>query len=87
MSERLDRIEQTLERVAAIVQQMGERTEARLHQHLELDDHDTRVEAMERLLVKHDSTIAEMKDVQKDIRAILQIMTARFSGEPPMGDA
>jgi hypothetical protein len=32
-------------------------------------------------MAKLDETLAEVKDVQKDIRAILQIMTQRFAGE------
>jgi DNA repair ATPase RecN len=87
MDDRFDRIEQTLDRVAGIVQQMGERAEARLQQHdLELDDHDQRVETIERLLAKHDNEIDDIKEIQRDIKTILQVMTRRFAGEPPAGE-
>jgi DNA repair ATPase RecN len=82
MSEKLDRIESALAATAEIVQRMGERTDARLAQHdLELDDHDQRVEAIERLMIQHDQKMTELQEVQKDIRQILQMMTSRFSGE------
>jgi hypothetical protein len=32
-------------------------------------------------MAKLDETLAEVKDVQKDIRSILQIMTQRFARE------
>jgi DNA repair ATPase RecN len=89
MNERIDRIEQSLDPVAAIVQQMAERAEARLQQHdLELDDHDERVEKIERLLTKYDGEIDGIKDIQRDIRALLQMiasqmMASRLAGEPP----
>ena len=78
----LDRIEAALAATTEIVQRMGERADARLMQHdLELDDHDERIEAIERMIVNHDANMAELKDVQKDIRQILQMMTSRFSGQ------
>jgi DNA repair ATPase RecN len=78
----LDRIEAALAATTEIVQRMGERTDARLIQHdQELDDQDERIEAIERIIVNHDANMAELKDVQKDIRQILQMMTSRFSGQ------
>jgi DNA repair ATPase RecN len=78
----LDRIEAALAATTEIVQRMGERTDARLMQHdQELDDQDERIEAIERIIVNHDANMAELKDVQKDIRQILQMMTSRFSGQ------
>jgi phosphomevalonate kinase len=78
----LDRIEAALAATTEIVQRMGERTDARLMQHdLELDDHDQRVESIERIMLNHDAKMAELQDVQKDIRQILQMMTSRFAGE------
>jgi DNA repair ATPase RecN len=78
----LDRIEAALAATTEIVQRMGERTDARLMQHdQELDDQDERIEAIERIIVNHDASMAELKDVQKDIRQILQMMTSRFSGQ------
>jgi uncharacterized membrane-anchored protein YhcB (DUF1043 family) len=81
-NDNLARIEAALVATTEIVQRMGERTDARLMQHdLELDDHDERIEAIERIVVNHDANMAELKDVQKDIRQILQMMTSRFAGE------
>jgi hypothetical protein len=78
----LDRIEAALAATTEIVQRMGERTDARLMQHdLELDDHDQRVEAIERIMLNHDAKMAKLQDVQKDIRQILQMMTSQLSGE------
>jgi hypothetical protein len=39
-----------------------------------------RAEHVDRM-AKMDETLVEVKDVQKDIRAILQMMTQRFAGE------
>lgn len=82
MSDRIQQIEQTLDRVASIVQQMGERAESRFQQHdLELDDHDERIERLERDHAEHADRMAKLEDIQTDIRQILQLMTSRFSGE------
>jgi uncharacterized membrane-anchored protein YhcB (DUF1043 family) len=81
-NDNLARIEAALAATTEIVQRMGERTDARLLQHdQELDDQDERIEAIERIIVNHDANMAELKDVQKDIRQILQMMTSRFAGE------
>jgi septal ring factor EnvC (AmiA/AmiB activator) len=80
---------QTITAMAATVTELTTYTRSRTQQHdEELDDHDVRVERLERDHVDHadrmaklDETLAEVKDVQKDIRAILQIMTQRFAGE------
>jgi wobble nucleotide-excising tRNase len=73
--------------VTATVAALNTYIQNRTQQHdLELDDHDERVERLEQILLNHDANMAEIKDVQKDIRQILQIMAARFAGEPPTGD-
>jgi hypothetical protein len=91
----LDRIEAALAATTEIVQRMGERTDARLTQHdLELDDQDLRTERLERDHIEHadrmaklETLLIEIKEERKDIRAILQMMAARFAGEPPSGTA
>lgn len=70
--------------VTATVATLNNYTHDRAQQHdLELDDHDERIERLERILVNHNETMTEIKDVQKDIRQILQMMAGRFAGEPP----
>jgi archaellum component FlaC len=80
--DRLDRIEIALAAMTETLQRTAELHDARLRQHdLELDDHDERVEALERIIANHDTNMTELKEVQKDIRQILQMMTRRFAGE------
>jgi hypothetical protein len=82
MSEKLDRIESALAATAEIVQRLGERTDARLVQHdHELDDHDVRIERLERDHSEHADRMAKLEEIQTDIRQILQMMTSRLSGE------
>lgn len=93
-NDRLDRVETALAATAEIVQRMGERADARLSQHdLELDDQDLRTERLERDHIEHadrmeklEALLVEIKEERKDIRAILQMMAARFAGEPPQGE-
>ncbi len=80
---------QTVAAMAKAITDLTTETRNRTRQHdAELDDHDVRVERLERDHAEHadrmaklDETLAEVKDVQKDIRAILQMMTQRFAGE------
>ncbi len=82
-------LSQTVVAMAAAITDLTTYTRNRTRQHdEELDDHDLRVERLERdhadhadRMAKLDETLAEVKDVQKDIRSILQIMTQRFAGE------
>jgi hypothetical protein len=81
--------------MAGAIEQLALATNRRLQQHdLELDDHDVRVEVQERLQSAHggrmdkiDALLAEMREDRKTTQQILQIMMARFPGEPPMGEA
>jgi hypothetical protein len=80
---------QTVAATSVSVTELTTYTRSRTQQHdVELDDHDVRVERLERdhrdhadRMAKMDETLAEVKDVQKDIRTILQMMTQRFAGE------
>jgi deferrochelatase/peroxidase EfeB len=84
-----------LARTTVIVERLGTQTSNRLQQHdLELDDHDVRVERLERDHVEHsdrmgklDALLTVMQEDRQTTLQILQMMTARFSGEPPVGDS
>lgn len=81
--ERMTRIEEAIARTETIVQQIGERTNARLTQYdHKLDDHDLRVEAMEAAQEKHDARMAKLEEIQIDVKSMLAMLTRRFSGEP-----
>jgi chromosome segregation ATPase len=87
LQQSMAQLQQTVAAPSASVTKLT--TYIRTHQHdEELDDHDGRVERLERdpgdhadRMAKLDETLAEVKDVQKDIRAIWQMMTQRFAGE------
>jgi iron-sulfur cluster repair protein YtfE (RIC family) len=89
LQQSMAQLQQTVAATSASVTELTTYTRNRTHQHdEELDDHDVRVERLERdhgdhadRMAKLDETLAEVKDVQKDIRAILQMMTQRFAGE------
>jgi deferrochelatase/peroxidase EfeB len=84
-----------LARTTVIVERLGGQTANRLQQHdLELDDHDVRVERLERDHVEHsdrmgklDALLTVMQEDRQTTLQILQMMTARFAGESPMGES
>jgi deferrochelatase/peroxidase EfeB len=84
-----------LARTTVIVERLGTQTASRLQQHdLELDDHDVRVERLERDHVEHsdrmgklDALLTVMQEDRQTTLQILQMMTARFAGEPPVGES
>ena len=64
------------------IAELSTHTRNRSQQHdLELDDHDERVERLERDHNEHADRMAKLEEIQSDIRASLQIMTRRFTGE------
>jgi predicted RNase H-like nuclease (RuvC/YqgF family) len=73
--------------IAALQQSIGELTtymRNRTQQHdIELDDHDERVERLERDHSEHADRMAKLEDIQADIRGMMQMLTRRLSGEPP----
>jgi septal ring factor EnvC (AmiA/AmiB activator) len=81
--------EAMLAATAEMLRQMREHDEARnQRQQMKLAAQKALIERLEHNHAKHadrmaklDETLAEVKDVQKDIRSILQIMTHRFAGE------
>jgi hypothetical protein len=95
----LDRTEQILSNLTitldtvvlalANIPQIEERNRRRHQQHdLESDDHDERIEAIERLILtnderhqEHERKMVKLQETQDDIRTILQILTARTTGE------
>jgi deferrochelatase/peroxidase EfeB len=84
-----------LARTTVIVERLGNQTANRLQQHdLELDDHDVRVERLERDHVEHsdrmgkmDILLTVMQEDRQTTLQILQMMATRFSGEPPVGES
>jgi septal ring factor EnvC (AmiA/AmiB activator) len=85
----LARAEAALAATAEMLRQMRAHDEARnQRRQLKLAAQKALTERLERDRAEHadrmaklDETLAEVKDVQKDIRAILQMMTQRFAGE------
>jgi hypothetical protein len=83
-SNNITRLEGVVSQIATVVEQLATGTDRRLKQHdLELDDHDVRVERLERDHLEHSDRMAKLEEIQTDIRAILQSVTARLTGEPP----
>jgi TolA-binding protein len=84
-------IQQQIGSMAGAIEQLALATDRRLQQHdLELDDHDVRVERLERDHVEHgdrmdklDALLTVMQADRQTTLQILQMMTARFAGEPP----
>ncbi|MEB3293372.1 MAG: hypothetical protein VKJ24_09435 [Synechococcales bacterium] len=81
----MDNLTLALDRLTTLVEQSTERSNARLNQHdQKLDDQDARTERLERILETHETKMEELRATHEDIRTILQMMTRRFSGEPPV---
>ena len=86
-SERMDRLEAQIGTMAGAVEQLALATNRRLQQHdLELDDHDVRTERLERDHLEHADRMARLEEIQSDIRSMMQMLTRRLSGEPPLGE-
>ncbi|MEB3293459.1 MAG: hypothetical protein VKJ24_09880 [Synechococcales bacterium] len=87
---RLDSIDERIDRIVTALESLlnvQDNTRRRVQQHdHELDDHDERVEALERNLSELKQIAARQEETSNDIRAILQLVTRRFSGEPPQTD-
>jgi methyl-accepting chemotaxis protein len=80
-------LRQTVSEIAATVSEMATYTRNRTRQHdEELDDHDVRVERLERDHTDHADRMAKLEDIQSDIRGMMQMLTRRLSGEPPVGE-
>ena len=92
----LDRSEQilaqqsiALDRLTLLVEQIGERTNARLTQHdQELDDQDERTERLEKILLdsetRHqaqEAQLAELRESRVDMKSMLDILLRRSIGE------
>lgn|GEM_PF-2495451 len=58
------------------VERIGERTEARSHQH-DLDDHDERVERLEQNHLEHATRLSKLEDIQVDMKVMLEILVRR----------
>jgi hypothetical protein len=85
--EQMDRVDAQIGTMAGAVEQLALATNRRLQQHdLELDDHDVRVERMERDHTEHADRMARLEEIQSDIRSMMQMLTRRLSGEPPAGE-
>ena len=83
----LDRLTTLVEAIGLNTQEIGINTRRRLQQH-DLDDHDERTEALERLMQsnderhqEHEKTIGELKEIQTDVKSMLAILMTRLSGE------
>ena len=81
----LDRSEQilaqqsiALDRLVPLVEEIGINTRRRLQQHdLELDDHDEKVERLERDHLEHSTRMAKLEDIQADIKSMLELLVQR----------
>jgi hypothetical protein len=81
-AQRMDNVTVTLDRIATLVERIGERTEARSYQHdLELDDHDERVERLEQNHLEHATRLSKLEDIQADMKVMLEILVRRSVGE------
>jgi predicted RNase H-like nuclease (RuvC/YqgF family) len=77
-------LRQGIAQTAATVAELATYTRNRTQQHdLELDDHDVRIERLERAHTEHADRMAKLEDIQSDIRSMMQMLTRRLSGEPP----
>lgn len=82
-AQRLDNVTIALDRLTGLVEQIGERTNARLTQHdRELDDQDERTERLERDHLEHSSRMAKLEGIQADIKIMLEILVKRSIGDP-----
>ncbi len=81
-NDRMSRIEEAIAQTLNVVQQMGERTNARLTQHdQELDDQDERTERLERIIEGHETKMDELKEIQVDVKSMLAILLRRSIGD------
>jgi len=77
-NERFNRIEEAIAQTLNVVQQLGNTTNARITQHdRELDDQDERTERLERILETHEEKMEELKDIQADVKSMLEILLRR----------
>lgn len=64
------------------VTQLQERSTRRHQQHdLEFDDHDERIERLEKILEGQDARLIELQESRADIKAMLDILVSRTTGE------
>jgi septal ring factor EnvC (AmiA/AmiB activator) len=73
---------QTVAVMATAITDLTTETRNRTRQHdAELDDHDVRVERLERDHAEHADRMAKLEDIQADIRGMMQMLARRLSGE------
>jgi PPE-repeat protein len=73
---------QTVAATSASVTELTTYSRNRTQQHdEELDDHDVRVERLERDHAEHADRMAKLEDIQADIRGMMQMLARRLSGE------
>lgn len=90
-AQRMDNVTLALGRLTILVEQIGERTSARLTQHdRELDDQDERTERLEKILLDNEARhklqeaqLAELKESRADIKSMLEILLNRSIGNNP----
>jgi methyl-accepting chemotaxis protein len=81
LSSEIAEMRQGIREVAATVSELATYTRNRTQQHdQELDDHDVRVERLERDRSEHADRMARLEDIQSDTRAMLQILIGRSAG-------
>ncbi len=73
---------QTVAAMAKAITDLTTETRNRTRQHdQELDDHDVRVERLERDHAEHADRMAKLEDIQADIRGMMQMLARQLSGE------
>lgn len=81
---RLETIDERLDRLTGILESMlnvEENTRRRVQQHdHELDDHDERMERLERILEGQDAQLKALQESRVDMKAMLDILVARTIG-------
>jgi hypothetical protein len=81
-AQRMDNVTLALDRLTGLVEQIGERTNARLTQHdRELDEQDVRTERLEQNHLEHADRMAKLEDIQADVKVMLEILLRRSIGE------
>ena len=82
---RLETIDERLDRLTVILESMlnvEENTRRRVQQHdHELDDHDERMERLERILEGQDAQLRALQESRVDMKAMLDILVARTIGD------
>ena len=74
----LDRLIPIVEEIGVNTREIGVNTRRRLQQHdLELDDHDERVERLERDHLEHSTRMAKLEGIQADIKSMLELLVQR----------